>query len=228
MREKGLFYTNRPIRGPWEISDWIRQPCLNPQGETERERREKERERHREGYSIWDKCKLQLEHRACPPGGWNMWPLMCHFLDAANTHVHTFTLLLTFSNMSCSTCASLIRDLSACVLPHCGAHVHSWRHMLLAEVWMPSCNKTATEVTPRGQKCVDTTLVDWLGHDKAQTWLMVCFHELFCASMCNYSSRIWCHIRDSQWAATPGSKFSSADSHYSCHTKLIILSISTK
>lgn len=42
--------------------------------EEERERETKKREtergeRHREGYSIWDKCKLQLEHRACPPGG---------------------------------------------------------------------------------------------------------------------------------------------------------------
>lgn len=33
------------------------------------------------GLSIWDKCKLQLEHQAGSPEGCNMWPLMCHFLD---------------------------------------------------------------------------------------------------------------------------------------------------
>jgi len=49
---------------------------LKSPGQTEKKRRrdkeeryKKRRERRRDGYSIWDKCKLQLEHRACPPGG---------------------------------------------------------------------------------------------------------------------------------------------------------------
>lgn len=70
--ERACFLLTDPLRG---VSF-----CVSPWGEGEREKargREKERETGREresdcqwgGFSIWDKCKLQLEHRAGSPEG---------------------------------------------------------------------------------------------------------------------------------------------------------------
>ncbi len=156
----GLFYTNRPIKGPWEISDWIRQPCLNPLGETGREKQREERDTERGTVSgtnascNWSTAPVLLGAETCGHSCATSWILITH----TYTHLHLALVI------HCTTCGCSI---DPCAPSMCSAqHGHSWSRMLR----MLSCDKTVT-ATKHDQKYVDIRLHSYVN----QKTLLVSF-----------------------------------------------------